>query len=211
MASFFDKLKKGMGVEDQESERPVKRASVKLAKKKATVVQTSVKVPKVEKIVIRKAVVMNEEPEPEEELTPPEEVEEEQPKPEEEKPAPAPEIKEDWTSIASEPEGQLAVDIYQTPKHLIIQSAIAGIKPEELDISIERDIISVKGIRQKPFEEKGDYLSQECYWGAFAREVALPVEIDPDRSEAIMKEGILTIRLPKISREKKRNIKVKES
>jgi HSP20 family molecular chaperone IbpA len=113
--------------------------------------------------------------------------------------------KEKWP----EPEGQLAIDVYQTETELVIQSAIAGVKPEDLDISMERDVLTVKGNRQKPFEENGDYFTQECYWGPFSREVILPVEIDPDRVEAAMKDGILTIRIPKLLREKKRSIKVR--
>ena len=113
--------------------------------------------------------------------------------------------KEKWF----EPEGELAIDVYQTETDLVIQSAIAGVKPEFLDISMERDVVTIKGTREKPFEEEGDYFTQECYWGSFSREVILPVEVDPDKAEATMKEGILTIRIPKILREKKRRIKVK--
>lgn len=116
--------------------------------------------------------------------------------------------KEEWF----EQEGELAVDIYQTENKLIIQTAVAGIKPEDLDITIERDIITIKGVRRNPFDvsEKKDYFIQECYWGAFSRKIILPVEINPDNAEAIMKDGVLTIHLSKISREKKRKIEVKD-
>ena len=112
------------------------------------------------------------------------------------------ESKEKWF----EPEGQLAIDIFQTENDLIIQSAIAGVKPESLDISMEKDIIIIKGTREKPFEKNGDYFAQECFWGPFSREVILPTEVDPNQVKAEMKEGILTIRIPKILREKKRRI-----
>ena len=115
------------------------------------------------------------------------------------------ETKEEWF----EPEGELAIDVYQTEGELIIQSAIAGVKPEDLDISMERDVIAIKGIRQNPFKEEGDYFTQECYWGPFSREIILPTEVDPERIEAVMKDGILTIRIPKIMREKLRKIRVK--
>jgi len=113
------------------------------------------------------------------------------------------------------PEGQLAIDVYQNENYLIIQSAIAGVKPEDLDILIENDILTIRGSRERPSEEgpiKGrspDYFTKECYWGPFSREVILPVEVDPSRVEATMKEGILTIKIPKIEREKKRKITVK--
>lgn len=120
-------------------------------------------------------------------------------------------------------EGELVIDIYQTETELIIQSAIAGIKPEDLDVTIERDLITIRGNRKEPQagdEDKSssspladarvrDYFIQECYWGAFSRQVILPVEVDPDRTEASMKQGILMIRIPKILREKKRSIEVK--
>ncbi len=117
--------------------------------------------------------------------------------------------KEKWLGLNGEPEGQLAIDVYQTENDLVIQSAIAGVKPEILDISMEKDVINIKGSRQRPFEENGDYFSQECFWGPFSREIILPADVDPNRAEATMKDGILTIRIPKILREKKRRIVVR--
>lgn len=111
-----------------------------------------------------------------------------------------------------EPEGQLSVDIYQTDKELIIQSAIAGVKPEDFDISIEEDIVLIKGNREelKECQEERNYFYQECYWGRFSREIILPVEVDASKAKAIIKEGILILRIPKIEREKKRKIVVKK-
>jgi len=107
-----------------------------------------------------------------------------------------------------EPKGELAVDVYQTEKDFVIQSAIAGVKPEEIDILIEDDMIIIKGTRKKPSEEKADYFCQECFWGPFLKEIILPVEVDPGRAESVMKDGILTIRMPKINREKRKKIVV---
>jgi len=90
-----------------------------------------------------------------------------------------------------------------------VQSAIAGIRPEDLDISIEKDILTISGERKKSFEEKGDYFSQECYWGKFSRQIILPVEIDPNKIEATLKDGILTIKAPKLFKERKRKIMVR--
>jgi len=109
-----------------------------------------------------------------------------------------------------EPEGQLAIDVYQTANELIIQSAIAGVKAENLDIIMEGDMMTIKGRRERPLGEEGDYFSQECFWGPFKREIILPAEIDPGRVQATMKEGVLIIRLPKILREKKQIIKIKQ-
>ena len=113
--------------------------------------------------------------------------------------------KETWL----EPVGQLAVDVYQTEVELIIQSAIAGVKPEDLDISLEGDVITIAGERKRPVDETGDYFSQECYWGKFSRQIILPVEVDPNKIEANLKDGILTIKTTKLQKEKKRRIMVR--
>jgi len=198
--SFFEKLKRGMGIEappeevtEEEKRRlrkPPKESKLPTGQAKKIEAKKRVIEPKVE------------EPEIKEEKI---EVSREEVPEKEEKKEEVEIKKEKWF----EPEGELAIDVYQTETDLVIQSAIAGVKPEFLDISMERDVVTIKGTREKPFEEKGDYFTQECYWGPFSREVILPVEVDPDRAEATMKEGILTIRIPKILREKKRKIKVK--
>ena len=117
------------------------------------------------------------------------------------------EKRKDWL----EPGGQLAIDVYQTDTDIVIQAPIAGIKKEDLDISIENDLVTIKGNREKPPEvEEKNYFYQECYWGPFSREIILPDEGDPSRAEASMREGILTLKIPRIEREKKRKIKIKE-
>jgi len=111
-----------------------------------------------------------------------------------------------------EKKGELAVDVYQTDDYLVIQSAVAGVEPENLDIFIENDILVIEGNRKKPDgEENRNYYYQECYWGAFHRRIILQEEVDNSRVEATMKEGILTIRIPKIERKRKRKVLVKEA
>ena len=107
-------------------------------------------------------------------------------------------------------DGQLAVNVYQTDNDLVLQTAVAGVKAEELDVIIEDEVITIKGNRPNPLQESGDYFIEECYWGPFSRKIILPVEVDSSRADAAMKEGILTIRIPKIQREKKKKIMVKE-
>jgi len=106
-------------------------------------------------------------------------------------------------------EGQLAVNLFQTENDLILQAAIAGIKADDLDILIEDDVITVKGNRPNPLTEDGDYFIEECYFGSFSRKIILPVDADSSRADAAMKDGILTIRIPKIQREKKKKVAVK--
>ena len=104
----------------------------------------------------------------------------------------------------------MAVDVYQTEEEIVIQSTIAGIKPESLDISVENDVVTIRGIRERSEEDgERDYFYQECYWGPFSRKIILPEETDPSRTDATMKEGVLTIRIPKIQKQKKRKILVK--
>ena len=120
----------------------------------------------------------------------------------------APSIEEapDWF----EPEGELAVDVYQTEEEVVIQSTIAGVKPENLDISIEEDTVTISGERQNVTEEKGkNYFYQECFWGGFSREIILPEEVDGSRAEASMADGVFTLRIPKSERKKVRKVKVR--
>ncbi len=102
-----------------------------------------------------------------------------------------------------EAEGELAIDVYLTEKEVVIQSAIAGVKSEDLDVSAEDDIVVIKGERECPAPDKDkQYLFQECYWGKFSRKIIIPEEIDPSRIEAAVKDGVLTIRIPRIIRTK---------
>ncbi len=215
MSSFLEKLKKGMGVEasiEEEADEDVFEKDSEVEKEFEEEEEPEVEEKKEEKpkrprrtVKPKKIEVKKEEPEKEDEesLNKEQEVEEES-------------IKEEKVEIETkkekwfEPEGQLAVDVYQTDKDLIIESAIAGIKPEELDISIENDRVFIKGERVQSAEEKDkNYFYQECYWGLFSRQIILPVEVDPSRAQAEMKQGVLIIRIPKIEREKKRKIEVR--
>ncbi|MCX8015721.1 MAG: Hsp20/alpha crystallin family protein [Patescibacteria group bacterium] len=109
-----------------------------------------------------------------------------------------------------EGEGQLMVDVYQTPTEIVIKSAVAGVKPEDIDISIVNDMITIKGKRELDETVRSDdYFYQECYWGSFSRSIILPIEIDADRVNANLKNGILTIRLPKIDKNKVKKVKIK--
>lgn len=97
--------------------------------------------------------------------------------------------------------GQLALDVYQTEKAIMIRAAIAGVRAEDIDISVNNDMVTIKGVRRlAEFVPPTDYLYQECYWGGFSRSIILPVEIDGARVKASIKNGILRVVLPKIER-----------
>lgn len=122
------------------------------------------------------------------------------------------EIDEPPKSIAAdgEPEGQLTIDVYQTPTDIIVESAIAGVRPEDIDINVTTDSITVRGERHREKEASSeDYFYQECYWGRFSRSVILPQEVDPEAASVSFKNGILKVRLPKLNRKKAKKLKVK--
>lgn len=109
-----------------------------------------------------------------------------------------------------ESDGELALDVYQTPNEIIIQTFVAGVKPEDMEINISRDMLTLRGKRMETKTVKeDDFFSKELYWGSFSRTISLPQEVEPEEAEAIEKHGLLTIRLPKIDRNKKNHLKVK--
>ena len=115
--------------------------------------------------------------------------------------------KSEW---AEEEEGQLTVDVYQTPAEIIVQTMVAGVRPEDLTITISRDMITIKGKREEErVVNENDYFHKELYWGSFSRTILLPEEIDPEEAEAIEKHGLLIIKLPKIDKEKKTSLRIK--
>ncbi len=110
----------------------------------------------------------------------------------------------------TETDAELAVDVYQTPDEIVIKTMVAGVRPEDLDINITRDMVSVRGRREEVAEEDGkDFFHKELYWGSFARTIMLPEEIEVEEAEAVEKHGLLTIRLPKVDKSKKNKLRVK--
>jgi HSP20 family protein len=115
----------------------------------------------------------------------------------------------EWSEEVPE-EGELAVDVYQNFNDIIIKTMVAGVKPEDLDVSISRDMVTIKGKREnEKVVNEGDYFHRELYWGTFSRTVVLPEEIDVDAAEAVEKHGLLILRLPKLDKNRQTKIKVK--
>ncbi len=107
-------------------------------------------------------------------------------------------------------EGQLNIDMYQTKDNVIIKSTIAGVRPEDVDITVANDMVTLKGARKKEESvSQDDYFYQECYWGSFSRSVIIPVDIDSEHIEADLKDGILTVIIPKAAKAKTKKVKVK--
>lgn len=115
---------------------------------------------------------------------------------------------EDETPIAVE--GQLGIDLFETQVEVIVKTMIPGVRKEDIDISLSRDMLTIRGERkdEKTISED-DYHYKELYWGSFSRTVKLPHEVDIDKAEATESQGMLTLRLPRIDRERKASLKVK--
>jgi HSP20 family molecular chaperone IbpA len=105
---------------------------------------------------------------------------------------------------------ELQVDVYQTPDDIVLRTMIAGVKPHNIDISLTRDMITISGSREDVKEvTEDDYFYRELAWGSFTRTIMLPAEVEVDEADAQEKHGVLTVRLPKINKERQAKIKVK--
>ncbi|MBU6142199.1 Hsp20/alpha crystallin family protein [Patescibacteria group bacterium] len=111
--------------------------------------------------------------------------------------------------LMDEGEGQLTIDVYQTPNDIVVESTIAGVEPDNLDVDISPEAVTIRGKREKVKKiAEEDYFYQECYWGKFSRSVILPQEIDPEKSIASLKNGVLMIKMPKVDRQRSKKLKV---
>ncbi|MBI5798786.1 MAG: Hsp20/alpha crystallin family protein [Candidatus Yonathbacteria bacterium] len=114
-----------------------------------------------------------------------------------------------WASEEAQ-EGELAVDVYQTNDAIVIQAMVAGVSSDELSVSVTREMVTIKGKREAP---KGisteNYYYQELYWGAFSRTILLPAEVETEDVEATEKHGLLTVKLPKIDKNRKQTVKIR--
>jgi HSP20 family molecular chaperone IbpA len=109
-------------------------------------------------------------------------------------------------------EGELSVDVLNNDEEIIIKAMVAGVKPQDLDIQITRDMVTIHGTREEEIEVKQeDYFHKELYWGSFARNIILPEEVDVEAAEAKEKHGLLIIKLPKIDKNRKTKLSVKTS
>ncbi|MFA6100349.1 MAG: Hsp20/alpha crystallin family protein [Patescibacteria group bacterium] len=102
---------------------------------------------------------------------------------------------QDW--MTSQEEGQLSVDVFRDKDMLVIRSLVAGVAPDDLDVSISSDLLTIRGKReQEKKSSSDDCYYQECYWGAFSRSIVLPYHVAADSAEAQLKNGVLEIRIP---------------
>lgn len=106
-------------------------------------------------------------------------------------------------------DGELVVDVFETNSEFVVLAAIAGVQIKDIDISLEKDMMVIKGDRQDPHENPGKkYFYQECYWGPFSRKIILPENINIDQADAQMDKGVLTIKIPKTEEKGKIGVKI---
>ena len=115
-----------------------------------------------------------------------------------------------WIEEEMEKDAELTVDVYQTNEMIVIKSMIAGVRPEDLDVTITRDMITVRGKREEERVARDeDYFHRELYWGSFSRTIQLAEEIDVDEAEAVEKHGLLILKLPKLDKKRQSKLKVR--
>jgi HSP20 family molecular chaperone IbpA len=126
--------------------------------------------------------------------------------------SPAPQV-QSAAMFDDEPmEGQLPVDVYQTPSEIVIRTFIAGVRPDEMNVSISRDMVTIEGSREeRATVTESDYFHHELFWGSFTRTILLPQEIDVENSSAGAKDGLLTIILPKLDKARQTKLRIKST
>jgi HSP20 family protein len=118
-------------------------------------------------------------------------------------------VEETWDDSEEEFPGQLAVDVYETEDRLVVKARTAGVNKEELDVSISDGILTISGTLSSGDEtDATNWHIQECYWGEFSRTLALPVSVKEDEVEAVLKDGVLTIKFNKIRQEAAKKIQI---
>lgn len=107
-------------------------------------------------------------------------------------------------------DGQLPVDVYQTPNEIVIRTFIAGVRPDDINVSISRDMVVLEGSRTESQNiSDSDFFHQELFWGSFSRTILLPQEVDVDAATAGAKDGLLTLILPKLDKARQTKLRVK--
>jgi len=96
-----------------------------------------------------------------------------------------------------EEEGQLLIDVAQTKDELIVVATMSGAKPDEIDLHLHNDLLTIRGKREPSIPPDADYVLSETYWGSFSRTIVLPVDVKPELAKADYSYGVLTIYLPK--------------
>jgi len=99
--------------------------------------------------------------------------------------------------------------VYETDDQLVVKATVPGVKPEEIEVTITGDLLTIKGeFKQEQTIEKPNYLRQERRFGSFCRQVGLPAGVKPDEAKASFENGVLTLEMPKAEAAKAKTVKV---
>ena len=103
-----------------------------------------------------------------------------------------------------------AVDVYQDKDNVVVETPLAGVDPEKVEISIENDVLTISGHTEEKEEVKReDYYRKEVREGSFSRSVILPMPVKADQAQAESIKGMLKVTIPKAEEAKPRKIAVK--
>lgn len=117
---------------------------------------------------------------------------------------------DEYETPAANQEGELPVDMFQTDESIVIRALVAGVKPDDLDIAITRDMVTIRGVREEVQEaHDSNYYHRELFWGSFSRTIVLPEEVIIDEADAQEKHGLLEIRLPKLDKNRSTQLRVR--
>lgn len=94
-------------------------------------------------------------------------------------------------------EGQLAVDVFETDEELVVVATMAGTKPEDIELHLQNDFLTIRGERRRPIAGPARAFYEECYWGRFSRTIVLPMDVKSEMARSEYKNGVLTVSLPK--------------
>ncbi|MDD3480885.1 MAG: Hsp20/alpha crystallin family protein [Patescibacteria group bacterium] len=107
--------------------------------------------------------------------------------------------------------GELAVDVYETAEDIVVKAPVAGVAPEDIDITAKPDMLTIAGERKEEKEVANEsYVARECFWGSFSRSVSLPSEGEVDKAKVTFKDGILTVRIPKSKKHQSVKLKINQ-
>lgn len=109
-----------------------------------------------------------------------------------------PNKKQEPTKSLEDYEGQLAVDVFKEGNSIVVLAPIAGVKIADIHVSVTDNVLKIQGSRMTHEPDLKDYLIQECFWGAFSREIILPGDVDGKKVKAQFKDGVLKISIPKL-------------
>ena len=107
--------------------------------------------------------------------------------------------------------GMLPVDLYETENEIVVKAAIPGVKPEDIDVTVTGDLLTIKGEFKSETEkkdEKRNYHRQERRYGSFSRQVTLPAGVNADACQADFDNGVLTLKLPKVEEARVKKVQI---